>query len=298
VFGSERGVDVSTTQVLRSRFPRGAAGADKVVGAPGRFLDSVGHVAWFVVTALGSIGHALRYYRKETLRLIAEIGMGTGAMAVIGGTSAIVGFVSLSGSSLVAIQGFASLGNIGVEAFTGFFAAMINVRSAAPLVSGVALAAVVGAGATAELGAMRISEEIDALEVMGIKSISYLVSTRIMAGFVVIIPLYAMAMILSFLSGQVTTTLFYGQSTGTYQHYFSTFLRPEDVFWSFVDAIIISIIVMLNHCYYGYFASGGPVGVGEAVGRAMRASLVAVALVVLFVALALYGVDPNFNLTV
>jgi phospholipid/cholesterol/gamma-HCH transport system permease protein len=261
-------------------------------------LDSIGHVGWFVVQALGSIGHALRYYRTETLRLIAEIGMGTGAMAVIGGTSAIVGFVSLSGSSLVAIQGFASLGNIGVEAFTGFFAAMINVRSAAPLVSGVALAAVVGAGATAELGAMRISEEVDALEVMGIKSISYLVSTRIMAGFVVIIPLYAMAMILSFLSGQVTTTLFYGQSTGTYQHYFSTFLRPEDVFWSFVDAIIISVIVMLNHCYYGYYASGGPVGVGEAVGRAMRASLVAVALVVLFVALALYGVDPNFNLTV
>ena len=289
---------MSSTQVLRSRFPRGAASADRLVGAPGRFLDSVGHVAWFVITAMGSIGHALRYYRKETLRLIAEIGMGTGAMAVIGGTSAIVGFVSLSGSSLVAIQGFASLGNIGVEAFTGFFAAMINVRSAAPLVSGVALAAVVGAGATAELGAMRISEEIDALEVMGIKSISYLVSTRIMAGFVVIIPLYAMAMILSFLAGQVTTTLFYGQSTGTYQHYFSTFLRPEDVFWSFVDAIIISIIVMLNHCYYGYFASGGPVGVGEAVGRAMRASLVAVALVVLFVALALYGVDPNFNLTV
>ena len=289
---------MSTTQVLRSRFPRGVARAEKVAGAPARGLDSVGHVAWFVVTSMGSIGHALRYYRKETLRLIAEIGMGTGAMAVIGGTAAIVGFVSLSGSSLVAIQGFASLGNIGVEAFTGFFAAMINVRSAAPLVSGVALAAVVGAGATAELGAMRISEEIDALEVMGIKSISYLVSTRIMAGFVVIIPLYAMAMILSFLSGQVTTTLFYGQSTGTYQHYFSTFLRPEDVFWSFVDAIIISIIVMLNHCYYGYYASGGPVGVGEAVGRAMRASLVAVALVVLFVALALYGVDPNFNLTV
>jgi phospholipid/cholesterol/gamma-HCH transport system permease protein len=289
---------VSTTQVLRSRFPRGVATAERFVGAPARGLDSIGHVAWFVVTAMGSIGHALRNYRKETLRLIAEIGMGTGAMAVIGGTAAIVGFVSLSGSSLVAIQGFASLGNIGVEAFTGFFAAMINVRSAAPLVSGVALAAVVGAGATAELGAMRISEEIDALEVMGIKSISYLVSTRIMAGFVVIIPLYAMAMILSFLSGQVTTTLFYGQSTGTYEHYFSTFLRPEDVFWSFVDAIIISVIVMLNHCYYGYFASGGPVGVGEAVGRAMRASLVAVALVVLFVALALYGVDPNFNLTV
>jgi phospholipid/cholesterol/gamma-HCH transport system permease protein len=289
---------MSTAAVLRSRFPRGYERTTKVVGWPARFVDSVGQVAWFVVVAVGQVGHALRYYRKETLRLIAEIGMGTGAMAVIGGTSAIVGFVSLSGSSLVAIQGFASLGNIGVEAFTGFFAALINVRSAAPLVSGVALAAVVGAGATAELGAMRIAEEIDALEVMGIKSISYLVSTRIMAGFVVIIPLYAMAMILSFVSGQVTTTLFYGQSTGTYDHYFRTFLRPEDVMWSFVDAIIISVIVMLNHCYYGYFASGGPVGVGEAVGKAMRASLVAVAMVVLLVALALYGVDPNFNLTV
>jgi len=289
---------VSTTSVLRSRFPRGIASAEKFAGAPTRFLDSVGHVAWFIVTAVGSIGHTLRYYRKEMLRLIAEIGMGTGAMAVIGGTVAIVGFVTLSGSSLVAIQGFASLGNIGVEAFTGFFAALINVRIAAPVVAGVALAATVGAGATAELGAMRISEEIDALEVMGIKSISYLVSTRIMAGFVVIIPLYAMAIIMSFFSAQVTTTFFYGQSFGTYDHYFRTFLRPEDVFWSFVQAVIISVIVMINHCYFGYFASGGPVGVGEAVGRSMRFSLVSVQVVVLSAALALYGVNPNFALTV
>ncbi|EKF25844.1 permease family protein [Mycolicibacterium hassiacum DSM 44199] len=289
---------MSNVQVLRSRFPRAYSTGTGVVSAPARFLDSVGHVAWFVVVSVGSIGHALRRYRRETLRLIAEIGMGTGAMAVIGGTVAIVGFVTLSGSSLVAIQGFASLGNIGVEAFTGFFAAMINVRIAAPVVAGQALAATVGAGATAELGAMRISEEIDALEVMGIKSIAYLVSTRIMAGFVVIIPLYAMAIIMSFLSAQVTTTFFYGQSVGTYEHYFRTFLRPEDVFWSFVQAVIISVIVMLNHCYYGYYASGGPVGVGEAVGRSMRASLVAIVCVVLFASLALYGVDPNFNLTV
>ena len=139
---------MSTTNVLKARFPRGYARTEKLAGAPARFLDSVGHVAWFVVTAIGSIGHALRYYRKETLRLIAEIGMGTGAMAVVGGTVAIVGFVTLSGSSLVAIQGFASLGNIGVEAFTGFFAAMINVRIAAPVVAGQALAATVGAGAS------------------------------------------------------------------------------------------------------------------------------------------------------
>jgi phospholipid/cholesterol/gamma-HCH transport system permease protein len=289
---------MSTSTVLRSRFPRAIATGEKFVGSPARFLDSVGHIAWFVVTAVGSIGHAMRYYRKETLRLIAEIGMGTGAMAVIGGTVAIVGFVTLSGGSLIAIQGFASLGNIGVEAFTGFFAALVNVRIAAPVQAGIALASTVGAGATAELGAMRISEEIDALEVMGIKSISYLVSTRILAGFVVIIPLYAMAILASFIAAQVTTTLFYGQSTGTYEHYFRTFLRPDDVAWSFVQAIIISVIVMLNHCYYGFYASGGPVGVGEAVGRSMRASLIAIVLVVLFASLALYGTDANFNLTV
>ena len=289
---------MSANHVLRSRFPRAYGGADRIVTAPSRALDSVGHVAWFVIAAMGSIGHAMRYYRKATLRLIAEIGMGTGAMAVIGGTVAIVGFVTLSGGSLIAIQGFASLGNIGVEAFTGFFAALVNVRIAAPVVAGQAMAATVGAGATAELGAMRISEEIDALEVMGIKSISYLVSTRILAGFVVIIPLYAMALIMSFLSAQVTTTFFYGQSLGTYEHYFRTFLRPDDVMWSFVQAIIISVIVMINHCYFGFYASGGPVGVGEAVGRSMRASLVAIVVVVLLASLALYGVNPNFNLTV
>ena len=122
--------------------------------------------------------------------MIAQIGMGTGALAVVGGTVAIVAFVTVSGASLVAIQGFASLGNIGVGVFTGFFAALVNVRIAAPVVTGIALAATVGAGATAELGAMRISEEIDALEVMGIKSIAFLASTRIIAASVVILPLY------------------------------------------------------------------------------------------------------------
>jgi phospholipid/cholesterol/gamma-HCH transport system permease protein len=145
---------------------------------------------------------------------------------------------------------------------------------------------------------MRISEEVDALEVMGIKSISYLVSTRIVAGIIVIIPLYAMAMIMSFMAAQFTTTTVFGQSGGTYDHYFRTLLRLDDVMWSFVMAILIAIFVMVNHCYYGYNASGGPVGVGEAVGKAMRASLILIVLVVLFTSLALYGANPNFNLTV
>ena len=289
---------MSTSTVLRSRFPRAFSKAAEFGAAPARLFDSLGHVAVFVVSAVGHIPHAFRYYRKEVLRLIAEVGMGTGAMAVIGGTVAIIGFVTLAAGSLLAIQGFASLGNIGVAAFTGFFAALANIRVVAPVVTGQALAATVGAGATAELGAMRISEEVDALEVMGVKSLSFLVSTRLIAGMVVIIPLYAMAILLSFLSAQLVTTLFYGQSVGTYEHYFHTFLRVDDVMWSFLEVIIMLVVVLLNHCYFGYYASGGAVGVGEAVGRSMRTSLISIVTVVLLFSLALYGTDPNFNLTV
>jgi phospholipid/cholesterol/gamma-HCH transport system permease protein len=289
---------MANAAVERARFPRAATNPDRYAGGPGRALNAFGRMVWFTLISVGEVPLTLRRYRAETVRLIAQIGMGTGALAVVGGTVVIVAFVTLSGASLVAIQGFASLGNIGVGVFTGFFAALVNVRIAAPVVTGIALAATVGAGATAELGAMRISEEIDALEVMGIRSSAFLASTRIIAASVVILPLYALAMVMAFLSPQLVTTVLYGQSSGTYNHYFRTFLRPEDVLWSFVVAVLVAVIVMITHCYYGYTAAGGPVGVGEAVGRSMRFSLVAVVVVAMAASLALYGVDPNFNLTV
>jgi phospholipid/cholesterol/gamma-HCH transport system permease protein len=90
----------------------------------------------------------------------------------------------------------------------------------------------------------------------------------------------------------------YGQSHGTYEHYFRTFLRADDVVWSFVESVIITVAIMVTHSYYGYNASGGPVGVGEAVGRSMRFSLVSIQVVVLLGTLAIYGVNPNFALTV
>jgi phospholipid/cholesterol/gamma-HCH transport system permease protein len=289
---------MSTAAVLRERFPRATVNFDRYAGAVGRAVDETGRLAWFAVSSIWQVGHALRHYRTETLRQIAQTGLGAGAMAFVGGAVGIGGFVVLSGASLVAVQGFASLGNIGVEAFTGFFAALINVRIGAPVIGGILLASIIGAGHTAELGAMRINEEIDALEVMGINSISYLTSTRLIAGLVAIIPLYCGLVVIAFVSPQLTTTLVYGQSHGTYEHYFRTFLRAEDVFWSFIEAVIIVVIVMVTHCYYGHNASGGPVGVGEAVGRSMRFSLVSVQVVVLAGTLAIYGVNPNFNLTV
>jgi phospholipid/cholesterol/gamma-HCH transport system permease protein len=289
---------MTTVQVLRVRFPRAAARLRRYGGAAARPLDEAGRLGWFALIGGRDMAWALTRYRKEILRLVAEIGMGTGAMAVVGGTAVIMGFVTLSSGSLVAIQGLASLSYIGLQALLGFFAALINVRLVAPVVAGIVLAATVGAGATAELGAMRISEEIDALEVMGIKSMAYLVSTRALAWLVVIVPLYSLGLIMSFLSPQLVTTVLYGQAAGTYEHYFRTFLRPNDVFWAFLEVIIIAGVVMMTHCYYGYNASGGPVGVGEAVGRSMRFSLVSVNVVILLFEMALYGVDPNFNFTV
>ena len=287
-----------TAAVLRARFPRATANFTRYAGAVGRGLEDAGRLTWFFLSCIGRIGHALRHYPKETLRQIAQTGLGAGAMAFVGGAVGIGGFVVLSGASLVAVQGFASLGNIGVEAFTGFFAALINVRIGAPVIGGVLLASIIGAGHTAELGAMRINEEIDALEAMGINSIAYLTSTRLIAGLVALVPLYCGLVGVAFLSPQLTTTWLYGQSHGTYEHYFRTFLRPEDVFWSFVETAIMVVVIMATHCYYGYNASGGPVGVGDAVGRSMRFSLVSVQVVVLLGTLAIYGVNPNFALTV
>ena len=126
---------------------------------------------------------------------------------MIGGTVVIVGFLTLAAGGTLAVQGYSSLGNIGIEALTGFLAAFINVRISAPVVAGIGLAATFGAGVTAQLGAMRINEEIDALEAMAIRPISYLVSTRIVAGMIAITPLYSIAVILSFLASQFTTTV-------------------------------------------------------------------------------------------
>ena len=114
---------------------------------------------------------------------------------------------------------------------------------------------------------MRINEEIDALEVMGIRAVTYLASTRIVAGVIAVIPIYTVAVLMSFLATRFGTTVIYGQSRGVYDHYFSTFLHPTDLLWSFIEALAMAAAVMAVHTYYGFTATGGPAGVGEAVGR-------------------------------
>src|ERR1700737_4136435 len=235
----------------------------------------IGAQTRFYAKTLGAIPDAVINYRTELLRLIAQMGLGSGALAVVGGTVAIVGFLTMTTGALVAVQGYNQLASVGVEALTGFASAFFNVRLIVPGTTSVALAATIGAGATAQLGAMRINEEIDALEVIGIRSITYLASTRVIAGVIVVIPLYCVAMLTAYFSARFTTTFVYGQSTGVYDHYFHTFLNPTDLIWSFFQAIVMAIVIMMVHTYSGFSASGGPAGVGEGVGTAGRASLTA-----------------------
>jgi phospholipid/cholesterol/gamma-HCH transport system permease protein len=258
---------------------------------------NLGEQTAFYGNALRGTGDAVRRYPAEVLRLIAGMGMGTGALAVIGGTVAIIGFLTLSTGALIAVQGYNTLSNVGIEALTGFLGAFLNVRFIAPATAGVALAATIGAGATAQIGAMRINEEIDALEVMGIRAITYLASTRIVAGVIAVIPIYTVAVLMSFLATRFGTTVIYGQSRGVYDHYFSTFLHPTDLLWSFVEALSMAAAVMAVHTYYGYTATGGPAGVGEAVGRAVRTSITAGVFILLTITLSVYGQSGNFHLS-
>ena len=204
-------------------------------------VDSFGEQALFYAQSFRYIPIALTHYRKETVRLIAEMTLGSGALLVIGGTVGVAAFLTLASGGVIAVQGYSSLGNIGIEALTGFLAAFINVRIAAPVVAGIGLAATFGAGVTAQLGAMRINEEIDALEAMAIRPIEYLASTRLVAGMVAITPLYAIAVILSFVASQFTTVVLFGQSGGLYDHYFDTFLNPIDLLWSLLQAILMAL---------------------------------------------------------
>jgi phospholipid/cholesterol/gamma-HCH transport system permease protein len=196
----------------------------------------------------------------------------------------------------VGLQGYAALDQLGLGPIAGFISAFFNTREIAPLVAGLALSATVGCGFTAQLGAMRISEEIDALEVMAVPSIPFLVTTRIIAGFIAVIPLYVIGLLSSYLATYLIIVDYNHASPGTYSHYFHLFLPPGDVVWSFFKVLVFAIVIVLVHCYYGYTAKGGPAGVGIAVGKAVRTTIVAINVFDLFLSLAIWGSNVSVRL--
>ncbi|MPY84368.1 MAG: ABC transporter permease [Actinophytocola sp.] len=268
----------------------------RVVKAPLDKLDDLGDQLSFYVRALAWTPRTVVHYTKEVLRILAETFFGSGALAVIGGTVGVMLGMTLFVGIVVGLQGYAGLDQIGAAALSGFVSAYVNTREVAPLVAGLALSATVGAGFTAQLGAMRISEEIDAVEVMAVPSLPFLVTTRIIAGFIAIIPLYIIGLLASYVGSRLIVVVFYTQSAGTYDHYFELFLPKGDVFISFAKVLVFSVIIIMSHCYYGYTASGGPAGVGVAVGKAVKTTIVVVALVNFFLGFGIWGTDTTVRI--
>jgi len=259
-------------------------------------LEHYGDQLMFYVKALAWTPRAIKRYPREIVNTLAEVTFGAGGLSLIAGTVGVIAFLAFFAGTEVGIQGYASLSQIGVAKFSAFISAYFNTREVAPLVSSIALAATVGCGYTARLGAMRISEEIDALEVMAIPSLPFLVTTRMIAAFIAVIPLYVVALCASYLSPRLITTMLYGQSAGTYDHYFHLFLPPIDVLFSFLKVMVFAVVIILIHCYYGYNASGGPAGVGVAVGKAVRTSIVAINIVDFFFSLAVWGATTTVRI--
>ncbi|MFD7076912.1 MlaE family ABC transporter permease [Nocardioides sp. NPDC059952] len=250
----------------------------------------------FYGKVLVGIPVAIRHYPREILRILSEVSFGTGALAVIGGTIGVMTGMSIFVGTVVGMQGYAALDQIGTSTLNGFISAYFNTREIAPLVAALAMSATVGAGFTAQLGAMRINEEIDAVKVMGLGTIPYLVSTRVVAGFVAIIPLYVVGLLTSYAGSRIVTVYFHGQSAGTYDHYFQLFLPPIDILLSFGKVLIFSILIILIHCRLGFYASGGPSGVGIAVGRSVRRTIVVVALLDLALSMAMWGATTTVRI--
>ncbi len=252
------------------------------------FFDAVYDQMAFYVRALVQLPKGLRYWR-EIASQVSDITIGAGALIVGGGTFLVVAGITFFTGTLVGLEGYAGLHAVGAQAFTGLISSLANTREITPIVAGQVLAAQVGAGFTAQIGAMRITEEIDALEVMGVDSFVYLVTTRVWALLIAIVPLYLAALFTSFYATQVIATKFFHLSSGVYQHYFQLFLPPIDVLDSLVKAMVFAVFVALVHCYYGYRARGGPAGVGVAAGRGLRVSITGIVLINLLLSMVMFG---------
>ncbi|MFE6860521.1 MlaE family ABC transporter permease [Nocardia sp. NPDC057668] len=277
---------VSQRSTVLTRSARRVTG---VLRAPVAVVDRAGDQMSFYARAIAWIPRTAVHYRKEVMRLLAEVTFGSGALAIIGGTIGVIVFMSASVGVVVGLQGFKALDSLGSGVLTGFLTGYINTRELAPLVAALALSATVGCGFTAQLGAMRISEEIDALEVMAVPGVPFLVTTRVIAGFLAVIPLYIVGLLGTYVASRLISIYFNGQSSGSYDHYFSLFLPPEDVVYSFLKVLVFAFVIILVHCYYGFNATGGPAGVGVAVGRAVRAAIVLINILDFFLSLAIWG---------
>jgi phospholipid/cholesterol/gamma-HCH transport system permease protein len=257
----------------------------------------LGQLFVFVIKVIRAIPVVLRHYRRELWRLIAEVTFGGGILAIAASTILVSALLASVVGVQLGVEGLQGLNVIGLTPLTGLLSAFANTRELSPLLAGYGLAAQMGCKFTAQLGAMRVNEEIDALEVMSIPSLPYLVTTRLLAALAAVIPLYLLALSGAYLATQLAVLTIAHQGSGTYLHYFYLFLNRRDVFYSVLKVIVFALLVTIIHCYYGITASGGPEGVGRATGRAIRASTVAIAITDMLMTLLFWGITVPVKVT-
>lgn len=217
---------------------------------------------------------------------------------IIGG--GVVPLMMLMGAAMGAsmgIEAFSALNLLSLGQLSGLISAFGVTREMAPIAAGVGFAAQAGCRMTAEIGSMRISEEIDALESMGIRSVPFVVTTRVIGGIIAVAPAFVVALILSYSSCEVIVTVIHGTPSGTYNHYFDQFIVTWDIVAAIIKVVVFAIAVVLIHCYQGFFATGGPEGVGIGSGRAIRASLVAIIALDMVATILLWGFQSPIAFT-
>jgi phospholipid/cholesterol/gamma-HCH transport system permease protein len=250
---------------------------------------------WLV--ALGELGR----FTSELLRRVLSLGMlrfageaiRQSGILILSSTLVIWGLVFFIGL-LCGIQGSYLLEGVGAPTFTGVFTAWCDLRELVPLVFGYMMAAKVGTGIVAELGAMRISDEIDALEVMGVDSMSFLCATRLLAAWLVLPFVYLAAIGVGFLASYLAVVVqLHVVSPGGYFLIFWQFQNPPDFLYSLIKAMTMATAIVIVGCFYGYNASGGPVGVGTATAKSMVLNLVLVHLVSMLGTQVFWGSNPR-----
>ncbi len=260
----------------------------------GDAFRAIGQWVLFIALALWLLPLAAVKYRRQTLQQMNSLAWGRGSIIVDGGVISVLLLLGIAVGASLAVEAFAILNIIGFGALSGIVAGIGSVREIGPLVGGIAFAAQVGCRMTAEIGAMRISEEIDAVEAMALRPIPFVVGTRLIGAMLIVVPGYLLTLVTNFFVMQMVIGVFHNQPGGTYRHYFVEFLTPRDLAYSVIKVAVFCAVVTLIHCYYGYFAAGGPVGVGQASGRAVRASLVAIMVLDFTLTVALWGLQPVF----
>ncbi|GAB1813142.1 ABC transporter permease [Mycobacterium sp. MUNTM1] len=269
---------------------RPIVGAYRAAAAPTMRL---GHMLVFFVRAVLAVPSVLRQYRSEFLRLLSNIAWGNGSIVVGGGTAGVAVVLGFTAGALVAVEGYNFLNLLGLGPATGIISSLVNTRELAPIMASLAFAMQAGCRFTAQLGAMRIAEEIDALESLAIRPIPFLVTTRLMASVIAVIPLYVACLAVTYLTCQVVAEVISGGSVGPYLHYFTMMLSAKDIAYSVIKCVVFVWLSSTVQCYYGFYASGGPEGVGVAAGHAMRASITVVIMVNMLLTMALWSIDAG-----